>query len=126
MKGLMHITSLAITAGLLGVVPVAGRGAIGAGGVPRLAARVTAAAPGAEDTYLDKCAVCHGADGAGKTAKGRKLKVKDVRETIKTVDEAAMIKIVTDGKAPNMDAYGADFTPAEIKALVEYYRGLAK
>ena len=34
---------------------------------------------GAQDVYLDKCSVCHAKDGSGNTAKGRKLKVKDVR-----------------------------------------------
>ena len=33
----------------------------------------------AEDVYLDKCSVCHGKDGSGNTAKGRKLKAKDLR-----------------------------------------------
>ena len=29
----------------------------------------------AKDLYLNKCATCHGPDGMGKTAKGKKLKV---------------------------------------------------
>jgi mono/diheme cytochrome c family protein len=80
----------------------------------------------AKDIYLDKCAVCHGQDGMGKTAKGRKLKVVDVHETVKkfTVDE--MIKAVQEGKGNDMDGYSKDFGKAEIKAVVEYYRGLAK
>ncbi len=80
----------------------------------------------AESAYLDKCAVCHGKDGAGKTAKGRKAKVKDVRETINKMSEAEMIKIVNEGKDPNMDAFKKDYTADQIKALVVYYRGLAK
>jgi cytochrome c5 len=32
-----------------------------------------------KDVYGKKCAVCHGPDGAAKTAKGRKSKTKDVR-----------------------------------------------
>jgi cytochrome c6 len=79
----------------------------------------------AADTYRDKCAVCHGEDGAGKTAKGRKLKVKDVRETAKQMTAEQMIDIVTKGKAPDMDAFGNEFTPAQIRDLVTYYRGLA-
>ncbi len=59
----------------------------------------------ASDIYLDKCSVCHGADGAGKTAKGKKLKVKDVRETIGTVTADQMIVIVTKGKGDDMDAF---------------------
>ena len=80
----------------------------------------------AADVYGDKCAVCHGADGAGKTAKGKKLKVQDVRETIKKFDVAQMTDIVTKGKGENMDGFAKDLTPAQISAVVEYYRGLAK
>ena len=80
----------------------------------------------AKDIYLDKCAVCHGADGAAKTAKGKKLKMKDVHETVAKMKPEEMMKIVEAGKPPDMDAYGKDFSKDQIKALVEYYRGLAK
>ena len=78
------------------------------------------------DLYLDKCAVCHGADGAGKTAKGKKLKVKDVRETVSKETAEQMVEIVTRGKSPNMDGYAKDFSADQIKQLVEHYRSLAK
>ncbi len=78
------------------------------------------------DIYLDKCSVCHGTDGAGKTAKGKKLKVKDVRETNGTLTADQMIVIVTKGKGDDMDAFAKDFSADQIKSLVEYYRGLAK
>src|SRR6202035_2503829 len=52
----------------------------GATGVPRAGAhRATPPAASAQDVYLDKCSVCHGQDGAGNTAKGRKLKVKSAK-----------------------------------------------
>ena len=84
------------------------------------------AQPDAKDIYLDKCAVCHGADGAAKTAKGKKLKMKSVHETAAKMKAEEMLKIVQDGKAPDMDGYGKQFSAAQIKALVDYYRGLAK
>jgi mono/diheme cytochrome c family protein len=80
----------------------------------------------AKDLYLDKCALCHGQDGAGKTAKGRKLKVLDVRETAKKFSVDEMIKVVHEGKGPNMDGYGKEFNKDQIKAVVDYYRSLAK
>jgi mono/diheme cytochrome c family protein len=80
----------------------------------------------AADIYLDKCSVCHGTDGAGKTAKGKKLKVKDVRETIGTLTADQMIVIVTKGKGDDMDAFAKDYSADQIKQLVDYYRGLAK
>jgi mono/diheme cytochrome c family protein len=112
--------------GLIGTVAVAGAGLVLLAQGPVVSARASMTAASAQETYLDKCAVCHGRDGAGKTAKGRKDKVKDVRETVKSMSEADMIKVVTDGKPPNMDSFKKDFSADDIKALVEYYRGLAK
>jgi mono/diheme cytochrome c family protein len=94
--------------------------------VPASLTLVQAQGKSAADIYLDKCSVCHGTDGAGKTAKGKKLKVKDVRETIGTLTADQMIVIVTKGKGDDMDAFAKDFSADQITSLVEYYRGLAK
>jgi len=80
----------------------------------------------AKDIFLDKCSVCHGQDGTGKTAKGKKLKVKDVHETVAKESAADMIKIVTDGKGKDMDSFSKDLSAAEIKSVIDYYRSLAK
>jgi len=79
----------------------------------------------AEDNYNKKCAVCHGKDGSGNTAKGKKLHVKDVHANMRD-SEAVMIKAVTDGKGDDMDSYKNDFSADQIKALVDYYRSLGK
>lgn len=79
----------------------------------------------AADNFNKKCAVCHGKDGAGNTAKGKKVHVKPVQENMKD-SEAAMIKAVTDGKGDDMDSYKSEFSADQIKALVEYYRSLGK
>ena len=86
---------------------------------------VSAQGKSATDIYLDKCSVCHGADGAGKTAKGKKLRVKDVRETVSKLTAEQMIEIVTKGKSPDMDGYAKDFSADQIKQIVEHYRTLA-
>ena len=78
----------------------------------------------AKDLYLDKCSVCHGPDGTAKTAKGKKLKMKDVQQVKMSEDE--MIKIVADGKGTDMDAFGKDLSKEQIKGVVEYYRSLGK
>jgi mono/diheme cytochrome c family protein len=80
----------------------------------------------AKDLYLSKCATCHGADGAGKTAKGKKLKVQDVHVTATKMSADEMIKIVTDGKGQDMDGYAKTLSKDQIKGLVDFYRGLAK
>jgi len=82
-------------------------------------------AQSAEDLYNKKCAVCHAKDGSGNTAKGKKVHVKDVHQNMKD-SEAAMIKVVTDGKGDDMDSYKGEFTAEQIKALVDYYRSLGK
>jgi len=79
----------------------------------------------AADLYDHKCAVCHGKDGLGNTAKGKKVHVKDVHANMKD-SEADMIKAVTDGKGDDMDSYKKEFTADQIKALVAYYRSLGK
>jgi mono/diheme cytochrome c family protein len=79
-----------------------------------------------KDLYLDKCSACHGPDGAGATAKGKKLKIKGVKETAAKMSAADMIKIVHDGKGADMDAYGKDLNADQIKGVVDYYRSLAK
>jgi mono/diheme cytochrome c family protein len=82
-------------------------------------------AQSAEDNYNKKCAVCHAKDGSGNTAKGKKVHVKDVHANMKD-SEADMMKAVTDGKGDDMDSYKKEFTPEQIKALVDYYRSLGK
>lgn len=79
----------------------------------------------AADLYDHKCAICHGKDGLGNTAKGKKVHVKDVHANMKD-SEADMIKAVTDGKGDDMDSYKKEFTAEQIKALVSYYRSLGK
>ncbi|HVW10427.1 MAG TPA: c-type cytochrome [Bryobacteraceae bacterium] len=95
-------------------------------GVCLLAAAAGWAQGDGKAIFLDKCSICHGEDGAGKTAKGKKLKVKDVHVTSKSESEADMVKIVTDGKGKDMDSFSKDLSPAQIRSVVEYYRSLAK
>lgn len=103
----------------------------GAGLVLFLSARSHAAigsspAASAEDVYLDKCSVCHAKDGSGNTAKGRKLKVKDVRSPdVQKMSEAEMIDIVAKGKGKDMDGYEKELGKDMVKDVVEYYRSLA-
>ena len=80
----------------------------------------------AEDTFNRKCAICHAKDGSGNTPRGKKYSVKDIRTTIKKDSEEQMVEIVEKGKGANMDAFGDELSADEIKALVEYYRSLAK
>ena len=106
---------------------------VGAGLVVILASNagdpsLAAAAPATpQDVYLDKCSVCHAQDGSGNTAKGRKLKVKNVRSPeVQKLSEAEMINIVAKGKGKDMDGFEKELGSDMVKQLVSYYRSLAK
>jgi mono/diheme cytochrome c family protein len=80
----------------------------------------------AKELYMSKCATCHGPDGAGKTAMGKKLKVQDAHTAVGKMTEAQMTKVIADGKGQDMSGYGKQFSAEQIKGLVDYYRGLGK
>src|ERR1700688_4791352 len=126
MNRLMKLLSMTVLLLGVGLAFILVSGAVGA---PRAAAHPAAAPPAAsaQDVYLDKCSVCHGQDGAGNTAKGRKLKVKNVRSPeVQELSEAEMIDIVAKGKGKDMDGFGKELGDDMVKQLVEYYRSLAK
>ena len=95
-----------------------------------LGASFTFAAP-ASEIWTNQCAKCHGADGAGKTKVGAKLKLKDysdakIQGEMKDEDMAKAIKsgITVDGKE-KMKAF-SDIPDADVTALVAYIRTFKK
>jgi cytochrome c6 len=80
----------------------------------------------AATNFKTKCAVCHGADGSGDTAMGKKMGVKALGSAeVQKQSDAALNEVITKGKA-KMPAYDGKMTPDEIKALVGHIRSLAK
>lgn len=79
-----------------------------------------------EATYKAKCAMCHGADGAGNTPVGKNMKVRSFKsaEDVKASD-AELIKETTNGVG-KMPAYKGRLTDAQIKDVVAYIRTLQK
>jgi cytochrome c6 len=76
--------------------------------------------------FKAKCAMCHGADGAGSTATGKALQVRDLASPdVQSQSDAQLTDIVTNGKN-KMPAYKGKLTDDQIKGLVVYIRGLAK
>jgi len=79
-----------------------------------------------EDIYRAKCASCHGLDGAGQTAMGRALKIRDLRsEDVQKQTDADLIRILAKGKN-KMPAFDGKLKKEQIEQLVVYLRELAK
>ncbi len=123
MNRLMEIVGVAVVVGGASLIAMLASGATRSSGVSS-----TALAPAsAQDVYLDKCSVCHAQDGSGNTAKGRKLKVKNVRSPeVQKLSEAEMIDIVAKGKGKDMDGFEKELGMDMVKQVVAYYRTLAK
>jgi len=106
-----------VVAGTLALVPVPG-------------ATARAAAVEQQDvkqTYLDKCSVCHGDDGAAKTAKGRKLKMKDIRlPEVQKLTPAEWATTILKGKGTDMDSFEKELGADTCTKLAAYMRDLSK
>lgn len=97
-----------------------------------LSATVTSRAADAKENWTKNCAKCHGADGKGATAMGKKLGMKDYTDPkvqAEMKDEVAFKSIKeglkdASGKV-QMKAF-VDLSDDEIKALVAYMRAFKK
>jgi cytochrome c6 len=82
------------------------------------------ASPDSASSYKSKCAMCHGADGAGQTPTGKSMKVRDLRSAdVQKMSDADLMKVIADGKG-KMPAYKAKLSSEEIQALVAFIRAL--
>jgi len=89
--------------------------------------RATAAGAIAQDAaalYKSKCAGCHGADGSGGTAYGKKEKLRDLRSAdVQKQSDAQLLAIVTKGKG-KMPGYEKSLGADKCNQLVAYVRKL--
>ncbi|MGE5321596.1 MAG: c-type cytochrome [Actinomycetota bacterium] len=76
------------------------------------------------DLYKTKCAACHGPDGKGDTAIGKKMGVKSFTdpEVAKNSDQT-WFEITKNGKG-KMPGYNGKLTDDQIKDLVKHIRAL--
>jgi mono/diheme cytochrome c family protein len=91
------------------------------------AATVFCAQAGAagDATFKAKCVGCHGADGGGDTALGKKFKLRDLRSAdVQKQSDGALQEFISTGKAP-MPAFGKTLEAAQLQELVAYIRSIA-
>jgi mono/diheme cytochrome c family protein len=79
---------------------------------------------GAEAAYKAKCAMCHGADGAGNTPAGKSMGAKDFRAPAVVSETDAQLQGVIENGRNKMPAYQGKLTAADVGGLVKYIRQL--
>ena len=78
-------------------------------------------------TYTAKCAECHGRDGRGKTARGRRTHARDMTDGQwqNDVTDERLFNSISNGRN-KMPAFKKQLSEAQIDALVAYVRRLKK
>jgi mono/diheme cytochrome c family protein len=75
--------------------------------------------------YASKCAVCHGNDGSANTAKGKELKVRNLRsEEFKKMPDAKAMEVLLKGKG-KMEGYEKTLGKEKLEQLLAYCRELS-
>jgi mono/diheme cytochrome c family protein len=83
-------------------------------------------APDGAAIFKPNCAVCHGADGKGKTPTGRSLHLKDLgSDEVQSMKNEELQKIIEDGKGA-MPAFKDKLDQTSIDALIAFMRTLKK
>jgi cytochrome c6 len=100
------------------LIGIAALGLFAAMAVPAVAEDDTAT------LYKSKCAACHGPDGKGDTAAGKKLGAKDFHSPdVAKKSDAELFDITKKGK-DKMPGYDKKLTDDQIKDVVKYIRSL--
>ena len=75
-------------------------------------------------TFKAKCSSCHGADGAGQTAVGKSMKLRDLRSAeVQKQTDVELTKIISGGKG-KMPAYGKQLTEKDVAEVIAHIRTL--
>ena len=76
--------------------------------------------------FKSKCAMCHGADGKGDSAMGKRLNVRDLGSAeVQKQTDAELTTIITKGKG-KMPPFEGKLTAAQVGQVVAYIRELGK
>ena len=86
-----------------------------------LGSAAPARAEDAKALFARRCASCHGVDGKGQTAMGKRLGATDL--TGLQSSEAAISVAIENGKPPRMFAFKGKLTAEQVQALAAYVKG---
>ena len=85
---------------------------------------VSACAEDSATLYKSKCQACHGPDGRGDTAAGKKLGVRDFHSPeVAKMSDQELVDITKNGKE-KMPGYDKKLSDDQIKDLITYIRSL--
>jgi len=79
-----------------------------------------------QSLYKSQCAMCHGADGTGKTFMGKKLNIVDLRSSAVQNKTAAELSAIIEKGKDKMPAFDKKLSQEKIKDLAVYVRELSK
>jgi mono/diheme cytochrome c family protein len=80
----------------------------------------------AQSLFNSKCAICHGADGSGNTANGKKLNVRDLRcPEVQKLSDSQLYDVIGHGKN-KMPGYETSLGKDSVIKLVNFTRELSK
>ena len=100
--------------------------AVGIFGYGALTATAAPVQDDVKDVYTKKCAVCHGEDGSANTARGKRLKMKDIRSPeVQKLTPAQWTEAILKG-TKDMDGYEKELGADMCKKLAAYMQELAK
>ncbi|MGI9102484.1 MAG: c-type cytochrome [Terriglobales bacterium] len=78
------------------------------------------------ELFASKCAMCHGKTGAGDTAMGKNLKLRDLSSAdVQKASDKELKDTINKGKG-KMPAYGSKLSDPQIDDLVKFIRSLKK
>lgn len=76
--------------------------------------------------FKSKCAMCHGADGSGKTKMGETLKIPDLHSAdVQKLSDAELTQVISKGKN-KMPPYDGKLSKDEIGKVVAFIREVGK
>ena len=93
---------------------------------PRQSNAIGASRSNGSDIFRNKCTICHGADGSGRTELGKKFEIPDLRsDEVQKLTDEELLKIIAEGNGA-MPSFDKKLSREGIQQVVLHLRKLAK